>query len=190
MGAEPQRLVLILGGARSGKSRWAETLASRDGRPVQYLATAATRPDDPSWCERLARHRRRRPPQWGCIETGAQLPELLEQLRSPGDPRSAHLLLIDSLGTWVAWHLEDGESQWLERVAGLLRALADHPAPVLLVGEEVGLGVVPPTAIGGLFRDRLGALQRALMPLVQESWLVVAGRALPLHVFGEPVPED
>lgn len=185
MVAADSGLILISGPSRSGKSRWAEHLAASIGNDVVYLATGAPAGDDLAWAERVALHQQRRPLHWRTEEVGADLVAALLQQRT-----AQQVLLIDSLGTWVAWHLEDGESQWLERVAGLLRALADHPAPVLLVGEEVGLGVVPPTAIGGLFRDRLGALQRALMPLVQESWLVVAGRALPLHSLGEPVPED
>ena len=182
-------LTLVLGGSRSGKSRWAETLADRSGLPVLYLATAAHRPDDPAWCERLERHRQRRPPHWSCLETGPELSGTLLQLQDPSDPRHGHLLLIDALGTWLAQHLDDDPTAWKTRQQGLLSALASHRPPVLLVCEEVGLGVVPATAVGGLFRDRMGELQQALMAQASGSWLVVAGRALDLHVLGQPVPE-
>lgn len=181
-------LTLIFGGSRSGKSRWAEALATASGLPVLYLATAANRADDPAWCERLERHRRRRPAGWGCVETGAALSEVLQQLQQPHDGRSSHLLLIDSLGTWLSQHLEDDPERWAERQRLLLAALSGHRGPVLLVCEEVGLGVVPATAVGGLFRDRMGELQQALMAQAQASWLVLAGRAINLHALGTLVP--
>ena len=191
MAAEASRngLTLVLGGSRSGKSRWAETLADRSGLPVLYLATAAHRPDDPAWCERLERHRQRRPPHWSCLETGPDLSATLLQLQDPSDPWHGHLLLIDALGTWLAQHLDDAPTAWRARQQALLSALASHRAPVLLVCEEVGLGVVPATPVGGLFRDRMGELQQTLMAQASGSWLVVAGRALDLHVLGQPVPE-
>jgi adenosylcobinamide kinase/adenosylcobinamide-phosphate guanylyltransferase len=108
---------------------------------------------------------------------------------SSGSTNSAPLLLIDSLGTWVAQHLEADPNAWEEIQTLLLQQLAAYPAPVLLVCEEVGWGVVPPTAVGGLFRDRMGALQQRLMQQAADSWLVVAGRALNLHALGRPVPE-
>lgn len=184
----PNGLVLVLGGSRSGKSRWAEALAESSGLPVHYLATAARRPEDPGWCERLERHRRRRPAHWGCLETGPDLSGCLRQLQDSADPRHGHLLLIDALGTWLAQHLEDDAAGWRQRQQALLAALRHHRAPVLLVCEEVGLGVVPATAVGGLFRDRMGELQQALMAQASGSWLVIAGRALDLHAIGHPVP--
>ncbi len=98
------------------------------------------------------------------------------------------LLLIDSLGTWLAHHLELAEPAWLLRQQRLLTALQGQPARVIFVCEEVGWGVVPPTAIGGLFRDRCGSLQQRLMQQAQEAWLVVQGRALNLMALGEAVP--
>ncbi|MFM8974986.1 MAG: bifunctional adenosylcobinamide kinase/adenosylcobinamide-phosphate guanylyltransferase [Vulcanococcus sp.] len=182
-------LTLVLGGSRSGKSRWAETLADRSGLPVLYLATAAHRPDDAAWCERLERHQRRRPPHWSCLETGAELAGMLRQLQEPSHPQRGHLLLVDALGTWLAQHLSDDSAAWTVRQQALLSALQSHRPPVLLVCEEVGLGVVPATPGGGLFRDRMGELQQALMAQASGSWLVVAGRALDLHTLGQAVPE-
>lgn len=186
-------LVLICGASRSGKSRWAESLASTSAQPVVYLATAASRPDDPGWSQRLDLHRQRRPADWGLIETGAALSGALASLRDGLErrdeaDRQVPLLLIDSLGTWLAQHLEAPTSAWDVIQAELLHELATYPAPVLLVCEEVGWGVVPPTAVGGLFRDRMGSLQQKLMQQAMDSWLVVAGRALNLHALGQPVP--
>ena len=182
-------LVLICGGSRSGKSRWAEHLAASSGRPVLYLATAAERPNDAAWCARLERHRQRRPEQWGCLEVGSRLAEAVATLQQADHPQAEHLLLIDSLGTWLAQHLEADAPRWQALQQELVAVVAAHRAPVLLVCEEVGLGVVPATAIGNLFRDRLGELSQRLMAVSGESWLVVAGRALPLHHLGQAVPE-
>lgn len=103
---------------------------------------------------------------------------------------AGHLLLIDALGTWLAQHLEADTIRWTALVTALSDQLARQRAPVLLVCEEVGLGLVAPTAIGNLFRDRMGELQQRLMAQASGSWLVVAGRALNLHALGEAVPQE
>ncbi|MEN9540341.1 MAG: hypothetical protein RLZZ459_432 [Cyanobacteriota bacterium] len=191
----PRGLILISGPSRGGKSGWAEHLAHSWSGGVDYLATGAASGSDPSWTERVSAHQQRRPPHWRCHEVGGELVEhLLERAQgSAGAGVSASsalppLLLIDSLGTWLAWHLEDPPSQWQNRCAQLLEALALQQGPVLLVVEETGWGVVPATAVGGLFRDRLGALQQTLMQHCQTAWLVVAGRALNLTHLSHPVP--
>jgi adenosylcobinamide kinase/adenosylcobinamide-phosphate guanylyltransferase len=149
---------------------------------VHYLATGPLLPDDPAWQQRLACHRRRRPPHWHCLEVGEQLASALTGL--PSD----HLALVDSLGTWVSWGLELEEQPWDQRVEVLLTSLAACPAQVLLVSEQTGWGVVPPTAVGGRFRDRLGALEEELSRHCRHLWLVVAGRAIDLLTLSEPVP--
>jgi len=192
----PQRgLILISGPSRGGKSGWAEHLAHRWSGAVDYLATGAAAGSDPSWTERVLAHQQRRPQHWRCHEVGA---ELVDHLRARAEASSGAaalptdaqppLLLLDSLGTWLPWHLEDSPSRWQRRCEQLLEALALQRGPVLLVVEETGWGVVPATAIGGLFRDRLGALQQNLMQHCSSAWLVVAGRALNLTQLGHPVP--
>ena len=208
-------LILVSGPSRSGKSRWAEHLADRSGLPVTYLATGADRPGDRPWQQRVLLHRQRRPPHWTTLEVGGELEAALEHLglesddrassdsdgfeqamglsisSEPGAPRAVNpskLLLIDSLGTWLAHHLDLDESAWYQRQERLLQALHQQGSPVVLVCEEVGWGVVPPTAIGGLFRDRIGSLQQRLMQQAAAAWLVVQGRALNLMALGEPVP--
>lgn len=193
MGAEglPQRgLLLISGPSRGGKSGWAEHLAQAWSGPVIYLATGPSGDSDPSWHERVEIHRKRRPAHWSCLEVGAELGQELQRLAT--QPQAHHdafpCLLIESLGTWVAWHLEESDPLWMRRCEALLEALAAQPGPVLLVVEETGWGVVPPTSIGILFRDRLGALQQRLMECCVGAWLVVAGRALDLFKLGTPLP--
>jgi adenosylcobinamide kinase/adenosylcobinamide-phosphate guanylyltransferase len=185
------RLVLVSGPSRGGKSRWAEHLAAQDGRPVLYLATGAPSGDgrDPDWEQRVEAHRRRRPVDWSCLEPGADLQGALEERLQNHHPQASHLLLVDSLGSWLAWHLEDSDTRWQQRSAQLLATLLQPGPPVLLVVEETGWGVVPHTAIGGLFRDRLGALHQQLMRHAGSAWLVLGGRALDLMQLSHPVPE-
>ena len=186
----PERgLILISGPSRGGKSGWAEYLAQGWHSHVEYLATGPAAGSDANWSERVEAHQRRRPSHWSCAESGGALAEhLLNRLqRSPAE-QAQTLLFIDSLGTWLAWHLDDTAVQWQARGDQLVAALQVQLGPVLLVVEETGWGVVPPTAIGGLFRDRLGALQQTLMQHCHTAWLVVGGRALNLTQLGQPIP--
>jgi len=114
---------------------------------------------------------------------GAALPEALASLSPPG------LALVDSLGTWVAAGLELDAMDWQQRCSSLYDCLLALPIPAVLVSEQTGWGVVPPTAIGGLFRDRLGSLEQQLAPLCSGLWLVIAGRALDLRSHSLAVPE-
>jgi adenosylcobinamide kinase/adenosylcobinamide-phosphate guanylyltransferase len=157
----PQR-VLILGGARSGKSVEAERrlLAEPD---VVYVATA--RPDaegaDPEWAGRVARHRARRPAAWRTVETL----DLLPLLRTDGPP-----LLVDCLTLWLAACYDDET-----RADALVAALRTTRRRLVVVSNEVGSGVVPATASGRAFRDALGRLNAAVAAECDEVWLTVAG---------------
>jgi adenosylcobinamide kinase/adenosylcobinamide-phosphate guanylyltransferase len=177
-------LTLISGPSGGGKSRWAEHLAAVSGLTVVYLATGPLLPEDPAWQERLRRHRLRRPSHWLCHEVRNALEESLTALQV------GQIALVDSLGTWVAAELELGCEAWEQRCRRLEQALLTAPAPVLLVCEETGWGVVPASAAGGLFRDRLARLQRRLAVHCGACWLVLQGRAIDLVVAGQPVPID
>lgn len=175
-------LTLICGPSGSGKSRWAEHLASCSGRSVMYLATGPLLPGDADWQRRLERHRRRRPTDWGCREVGGELASALGSLQPD------QIALIDSLGTWVAAWLDCGGLAWEQRCLELSDALRLSPVPLLLVCEEVGWGVVPSSPVGGLFRQRLAELVQRLMGNASAAWLVIAGRALDLRQLSLPVP--
>ncbi len=183
---EPGRphLTLVSGPSRGGKSRWAEHLAARSGLAVVYLATGPSLPDDPSWQARLLRHRQRRPPEWGCREVGGALAAALANLE-PGQ-----LGLVDSLGTWVAAHLESEPEAWTRRCADLISVIRRCRAPLVVVCEETGWGVVPATAAGSRFRDRLGTMQQQLQGQSEAAWLVLQGRAIDLLALSQPVPPD
>ena len=175
------QLVLVNGPSRGGKSRWAEYLL-RESAAVTYLATSARRPDDVDWQKRLLLHQERRPEHWTLLECEAELSAGLAAV----DPDSD--VLIDSLGGFVAWHLESTDEQWEVFVQALLLALSNLNGVCIVVIEETGWGVVPPTAVGGLFRDRLGALAQRLDRQASRSWLVLQGRAVDLHALSRPVP--
>ena len=175
------RLILVSGPARSGKSRWAEHLL-HDHPVVTYIATAATRPDDLDWQNRLQAHRERRPRHWCVAEPEGALVELIETL-PPGQS-----VLIDSLGGFVALHLELDPTAWSQLCDRLIASLLSSRCICVLVIEETGWGVVPPTRIGGLFRDRLGALAQQLDRAADAAWLVLQGRALDLHGLAQIVP--
>lgn len=163
-------IVLVLGGARSGKSEIAEDMVTRlGGDAVTYLATG-WRPDgtDQAWAARVAAHRLRRPTGWRTVEVGV---DLAGALAAAGDGA----VLVDSLGTWVAG--ADDLDLDLVRFCDVLR---DRTGPTVLVSDEVGLGVSPSTAVGNDFRDALGEVNRAVSLLADEAWLVVAGRKLKL----------
>jgi adenosylcobinamide kinase / adenosylcobinamide-phosphate guanylyltransferase len=150
--------------------------------PVRYLATARRTPGDAEWAARIAAHRTRRPPAWTTVEE----PDVPALLRSAGP--GATPLLVDDLATWLtgvlddadAWEQADVPAAVGQRTADLVDAVAACRSPLVLVSAEVGLGVVPATRAGRLFRDELGALNAALAAVCDEVVLLVAG--LPLRL--------
>ncbi|HTY27187.1 MAG TPA: bifunctional adenosylcobinamide kinase/adenosylcobinamide-phosphate guanylyltransferase [Mycobacterium sp.] len=160
---------LVLGGIRSGKSRWAETAFDPEG-PVRYVATGPVAGADSAWAARVGAHRGRRPATWETVETA----DVAAQLRTV--PHTA--TLVDDLGGWLTTALDrrgwddgsvDGD------VDELVSAVRDFSAPLVLVSPEVGLTVVPATASGRRFADELGALNQHLAQCCDRVVLVVAG---------------
>lgn len=173
--------VLVTGGVRSGKSRHAEQLLSSFDE-VTYVAPGPTTQEDPDpdWAARITAHRRRRPVRWRTLETR----DLPVALRSEGP------VLVDCLGTWLtalldtaaAWHDPSERVHRLvdERLEAAAGALSAAAGPVVLVTNEVGLGLVPEHRSGRLFRDLLGLVNQRLGQECDEVHLVVAGRVLKL----------
>jgi adenosyl cobinamide kinase/adenosyl cobinamide phosphate guanylyltransferase len=172
--------VLLLGGARSGKSEQAELRLA--GEPeVTYVATgAAGDAGDLEWAARVAAHRARRPAWWRTAET-TDLARVLNEARGA--------LLIDGIGTWLAAVMDecgawDGSARsaalLADRIAALAIAWRQTGAHVVAVSDEAGLGVVPATPAGRRFRDELGRLNQLLAAESEEAELIVAGRVVPL----------
>lgn len=175
------RLILVTGPARSGKSEWAETLATRSGQSVTYIATAQLNPADPEWQARIEQHQQRRPATWTTHVVPLELAAIV-QAASP-----ATCLLVDSLGTWLANCLEQDDETWHVTANSLLSALKQTTATVILVAEETGWGVVPAYPTGRMFRDRLGSLTRQVGAIADSVYLVTAGHVLNLSTLGTPL---
>ena len=166
-------ITLVLGGTRSGKSEVAEGLLATTV-DVTYLATG--RVTDADMADRIAAHQARRPASWVTVEAGADLVAALDRTDGP--------VLVDSLGTWVAAHADLAPDP-AALTAALQAREARGAGATVVVSEEVGLGVHPPTDVGRRFADALGALNRAVAEVAGRVLLVVAGRVLPL----DRVPE-
>ncbi len=181
MSSFSQKIILITGPSRSGKSEWAELLAGQKGLKVIYVATGYHDPTDSEWFKRIEKHQERRSNDWQTIEERYALSSVIAKC-SPSD-----CLLIDSLGTWVANLLEEEEQMWLDRVQEFLLTLQKSAVDVILVAEETGWGVVPAYPMGRLFRDRLGDLIRRVSPLADTVYLVTGGYVLNLTQLGQPL---
>jgi nicotinate-nucleotide--dimethylbenzimidazole phosphoribosyltransferase len=178
MSLDGWRSVLVLGGIRSGKSEYAESLVGAGGTtggPVRYVATGAARDDDPEWTKRLAEHQGRRPAGWATEEAGGDPLRLLELL---GGADAGETLLVEDLGGWVTALLDPSRqpADDVATVADLAAAVASCRARLVLVSPEVGLSMVPLTPLGRAFADALGSTNQALARACDAVVLVVAGQ--------------
>ena len=178
-------LTLILGGARSGKSRLAQRLATPAARVI-YIATARTC-GDPEMSERIERHRASRPASWRTIEEHLTLADALDRAAREAD---ADAIVVDCLTIWLSnlfWEHRDASTQQVENVARteLQRiAIAARACHVILVSNELGSGTVPEPAITRAFRDTQGLLNQWAAEAADEVILTVAG--LPLYLKSSP----
>ncbi|USI74517.1 bifunctional adenosylcobinamide kinase/adenosylcobinamide-phosphate guanylyltransferase [Sphingomonas morindae] len=163
-------ITLLLGGARSGKSRLAEQAAERHDGPLLYCATAEAGDDE--MAARIAHHRARRGPRWQTLACPIALPEALHAARGGA-------VLVDCLTLWLTNILLAGHDLAAAEAA-LLAALGAAEPPVYLVSNEVGLGIVPAHRLGRDFRDAAGRLNQAVAARADRAFLVVAGRLLRL----------
>ena len=176
------KLILVAGAARSGKSEFAEMLAAKSDREIVYVATAKVDLTDKEWQARIAQHQQRRPKSWSTMAIcDRTLSEYVRQANSN------QCLLIDSLGTWIANFLELDPSAWEKVNNDLLASLQVSKGQIILVGEETGWGVVPAYPMGRLFRDRLGYIIRQIGNIADTTYLVAGGHVLNLSVLGEPL---
>ena len=195
----PARLVLILGGARSGKSTFAERLASKSGRSVAFIATATG--GDEEMRERIARHRAARPAAWYTIEEPLDLAGAVLQASEIAD-----VLLLDCMTLWLnnlfaqasgdAKHgseerslttsklFDEAALQEVEKLLAVARSL-ETGKTLLIVSNEVGLGIVPAYPLGRLYRDTLGYVNQRLAQAADRAYLMVAGMGVDLKQLYE-----
>ena len=169
--AEPTRarrglITLVLGGARSGKSRYAEALIARSPKPWVYIATAEVR--DEEMAERIAVHQARRAQGWQTVEALHDLPGALKSA-----PANA-AVLVDCLTLWLA-NLMEGSCDIDAEITRLQEALKERAGPTVLVSNEVGLSIVPDNALARRFRDVQGVLNQRMAAAVQRVVMMVAG---------------
>ncbi|MDX8397073.1 MAG: bifunctional adenosylcobinamide kinase/adenosylcobinamide-phosphate guanylyltransferase [Mariprofundaceae bacterium] len=168
-------VTLILGGARSGKSIRAEKLAVESGLNVVYLATSPAMDNDTEWQDRVHHHRVRRPDSWQTVE---QTIDLVEELQIY---EYKSLILIDCLSLWL-FNLMSSDRDVDESVANLCAMLKQFEGHVILVSNEVGMGLVPDNTLGRSFRDAQGRLNQAVAAVSNHVEFVVAG--IPMTVKG------
>ena len=171
-------ITLVTGAANSGKSEWAEYLASQSDKSVFYIATAQKIEDDIEWQRKIELHQARRPKNWITLEITHNLPSAISEI--PPDT----CILVDSLGTYVANYLPQNDDDWQKQVNLLLTNCRKCGKKIIFVGEETGWGVVPAYPSGRSFRSRLGRLIRLLGAIAQEVYLVVGGYAVDVSKIG------
>jgi adenosylcobinamide kinase/adenosylcobinamide-phosphate guanylyltransferase len=191
---ENSRLILVTGGARSGKSTYAERLAQRSGRSVAYIATATAGDDDMR--DRIARHQAARPSTWQTIEEPLHLAEAVHRAAALAD-----IILLDCITVWLSnWLLLQDELSSIEstpssiysegalqEIEALLREASalNTQQRLVIVTNEVGLGIVPAFALGRVYRDVLGAVNRRLAQEAARVYLLVAGLAIDIKRLHE-----
>jgi adenosylcobinamide kinase/adenosylcobinamide-phosphate guanylyltransferase len=170
-------LHLILGGSRSGKSRRAEEVAATQGVPVTYVATYATAQPDPEMEDRVARHRKQRPAHWTTIENRFDLKALFQERRNS-------LILVDCLTLWLSYRQMTGagEEAILMELEEAVQVISPEGPGLIVVSNELGLGLVPSSAEGRSFRDLAGRANQLMARLASRVEFMVAG--LPMSLKG------
>jgi adenosylcobinamide kinase / adenosylcobinamide-phosphate guanylyltransferase len=159
-------VTLVLGGARSGKSRYAEALIAKSPKPWVYVATAEARDDE--MAQRIAAHKARRAEGWQTIEAPHDLPDALRS--APADAA----VLVDCLTLWLS-NLMEGSFDIGAQIARLQEALKGRTGPTVLVSNEVGLSIVPDNALARRFRDLQGVLNQRMAAIAPRVVMMVAG---------------
>lgn len=176
-----EKTILITGASSSGKSEFAEMLATKSNKSVSYLATAKINLSDQEWQDKIRKHQMRRPSNWQTVPVSSKLSEYIAKASIQ------ECLLVDSLGTWVANFLDLEQHAWQKMCVHLNSSLQSTQGQIILVGEETGWGIIPTYPLGRIFRERLGNLSRQVANVVDTTYLVAGGHVLNLSILGEPL---
>ena len=171
-------IIFITGGTKSGKSEFAEFLGKKI-KKITYIALSESRPDDINWQKKIIKHRKRRPKEWGLVETN----NLINTLKRENGP-----ILIDSLGGFIMESINKNDDEWQKMICLLLDLLVMRVNTTLIVGEQVGWSLVSEYEIGNKYIERLGDLQKRISKISVENWLTLNGRAIQLDNISIEIP--
>ena len=172
-------IILVSGGVKSGKSEFAEYLASNE-KDVTYIALSENRPEDKLWKEKIKIHQLRRPKSWKLIETENLIPIIKVD---------KGILLIDSLGGFVVNSLKIKEDEWEDCLNNLLYYLESYKSKIIIVGEQTGWGLMSEYEIGNLYADRLGICLKEITKISKENWITINGKAIKLDNMFFEIPK-
>ena len=172
------KIIFITGGTKSGKSEFAEYLG-RKIKGLTYIALSEKRKEDINWQKKVLLHRKRRPKEWGLIETT----NLISALESENGA-----VLIDSIGGFIMESLNKTDEEWYKKIFSLLDLLKIRKKITLIVGEQVGWSLVSEYEIGNKYIERLGDLQKRITKISNENWLTINGRAIRLDNISFEIP--
>ena len=172
-------IILVTGGIKSGKSEFAEYLASNE-KNVTYIALSEKRPEDIFWNEKIKIHQLRRPKSWKLIETDNLIPIIKED---------NGILLIDSLGGFIVNSLKVKEDEWKNYLNNLLYYLESYKNKIIIVGEQTGWGLMSEYEIGNLYTDRLGVCLKEITKISKENWITINGKAIKLDNMFFEIPK-
>ena len=171
-------IIFITGGTKSGKSEFAEYLG-RKIKKITYIALSDSRPEDINWQKKIIQHRKRRPKEWGLVETN----NLIQTLKSENGP-----ILIDSIGGFIMESINQNDEEWEKMIYSLIDLLVLRVTTTIIVGEQVGWSLVSEYEIGNKYIERLGDLQKRITKISLENWLTLNGRAIKLDNISIEIP--
>lgn len=170
-------VILIVGGARSGKSHYGENLVEQSGKTPVYLATAEARDDE--MLDRINIHQQRRGDHWQTIEESLEIASIIEKISSPD-----HIILVDCLTLWLS-NLMTEQKDVASAMKRLLTCLEQVQGPVIMISNEVGLGIVPNNALARAFRDEAGRINQAVASTASDVLFMAAGLPICLKKKGK-----
>ena len=163
-------ITLITGAIKSGKSEFAEKKAL-NYKNLTYIALSKPLPNDKHWQAKIKIHKSRRPSNWKVLEND----NLLYTLKRVSGP-----LLIDSIGGFVVKNINNDKNKWKENLLLLKKCLTEYKSDIIIVGEQVGWGLVSEYKIGNIFTERIGEVLRDITSISNENWLTINGKAIKL----------
>ena len=163
-------ITLITGAIKSGKSEFAEKKA-HVFKKLTYIALSEQQPNDINWQEKIRLHKSRRPSSWQIIESD----DLLCVFKKVSGP-----LLIDSIGGFVVKNINEDNNEWKRNLLQLKKCLIEYKSDIIIVGEQVGWGLVSEYEIGNIYTERIGEVLRDITLLSNDNWLTINGKAIKL----------